>query len=189
MLDEIGLIAFYGPMVAADFYLEDGVHHRSFQAALRGEPYNVGAEEGLLVLRSGNAQGILYGGCLSILVSLLGTPWEPHTEGKLLFLEDVGTKPYQIDRLLWQLRNAGKLDRVQGIVFGEMLNCFSEGAAPELLEHAILNALDGFPGPIAMGLRCGHVSRQNVTLRFGVEAKLTAGDEVRLDLLEPVGTT
>jgi muramoyltetrapeptide carboxypeptidase len=189
LLDEIGLIAFYGPMVAADMYLEDGVHQASFHAALRGEPYSVGAEEGLRVLRGGSAQGILYGGCLSILVSLLATPWEPHTEGKLLFVEDVGTKPYQIDRLLWQLRSAGKLDHVQGIVFGEMLNCLSPGAAPELLERAILNALDRFPGPIAIGLRSGHVSRQNVTLRFGVEAKLTAGEEVRLDLLEPAATT
>ncbi len=56
--------------------------------------------------------GTLYGGCLSILVSLLGTPWEPQTEGKLLFLEDVGAKPYQIDRMFWQLRQAGKLEGV-----------------------------------------------------------------------------
>jgi muramoyltetrapeptide carboxypeptidase len=187
LLDEIGLIAFHGPMVAADFYLQDGVHLKSFHAALNGEPYCVGAEEGLRALKPGSADGILYGGCLSILVSLLGTPWEPQTEGKLLFLEDVDTKPYQIDRLLWQLRNAGKLDGVRGIVFGEMLNCVSHGATPELLEHAILNALDGFEGPIAIGLRSGHVSRQNVTLRFGAEAKLTVGEETHLELLDPAG--
>ncbi len=57
-------------------------------------------------------RGTLYGGCLSILVSLLGTPWEPSTEGKLLFLEDAGVKPYQIDRMFWQLRKASKLDGV-----------------------------------------------------------------------------
>jgi muramoyltetrapeptide carboxypeptidase len=73
---------------------------------------------------------------------------------------------------------------VRGIVFGEMLDCVSPGAAPELLEQAILSALDGFDGPIAMGLRSGHVSRQNVTLTFGVEAELTAGDETRLEMLE-----
>ena len=89
---------------------------------------------------------MLYGGCLSILVSLLGTPWEPQTEGKLLFLEDVGTKPYQVDRMLWQLRHAGKLEGVRGIVFGEMLECLSKDAQPELLDDAILNALDGFRG-------------------------------------------
>ena len=60
-------------MLAADFYLEDGVHLPSFQAALAGEPYSVGAAEGLRALKPGTASGVLYGGCLSILVSLLGT--------------------------------------------------------------------------------------------------------------------
>ena len=64
-------------------------------------------------------------------LSLLGTPWEPHTEGKLLFLEDTGVKPYQVDRMLWQLRQAGKLEGVRGILFGEMLDCASPGAPAE----------------------------------------------------------
>jgi len=182
LLDELGLPAFHGPMLAADFYLKDGIHLASFNAALVGNGYSVGANEGLRTLRAGTARGVLYGGCLSILASLVGTPWEPHTEGTLLFLEDVGAKPYQIDRMLWQLRKAGKFDGVTGVVFGEMLDCISPGAAPELLEEAILNALDGFEGPIAIGLRSGHVSRQNVTLTFGVEAELRAGNEARLDI-------
>jgi muramoyltetrapeptide carboxypeptidase len=95
LLDQIGLPAFHGPMVAADFYLEDGVHLPSFHAALAGRPYRVGAAEGMRALKPGRARGTLYGGCLSILVSLLGTRFEPHTEGKLLFLEDTGAKPYQ----------------------------------------------------------------------------------------------
>jgi muramoyltetrapeptide carboxypeptidase len=185
LLDELGLMAMHGPMLAADFYRDDGVHWASFQAALNGDAYAVGAEEGLHALAAGKARGVLYGGCLSILVSLLGTPWEPRTEGTLLFLEDVGVKPYQIDRMVWQLRKAGKLDGVRGIVFGEMLDCVSAGAAPELLPEAILSALDGFTGPIAIGLRSGHVSRANVTLRFGVEAELTVGEEVQLDLFRP----
>ncbi|MGB6721004.1 MAG: LD-carboxypeptidase, partial [Terracidiphilus sp.] len=185
LLDELGLIAFHGPMVAADFYREDGVHLLSFQAALGGVAYSVGAGEGLRPLQAGNARGTLYGGCLSILVSLLGTPWEPRTEGKLLFLEDAGAKPYQVDRMMWQLRRAGKLDGVRGIAFGEMLDCVSPGAPPELLEKAILSALHGFEGPIAFGLRSGHVSRQNVTLTLGVEAELTVGNETQLHLLEP----
>ena len=184
LLDEMGLPAFHGPMAAADFYLEDGVHLASFEAALKGEPYSVGAEEGLRALKPGTGRGVLYGGCLSILASLLGTPWEPETEGKLLFLEDTGVKPYQVDRMLWQLRQAGKLEGVRGIVFGEMLDCVSPGAAPELLEEAILSALNGFDGPIAFGLRSGHVSRQNVTLTFGVEAELEVGKEARLHVLE-----
>ncbi|HEX4030181.1 MAG TPA: LD-carboxypeptidase [Terracidiphilus sp.] len=185
LLDAIGLIAFHGPMLAADFCFDDGVHLPSFVAALRGDAYSAGEEEGLRALQLGSARGMLYGGCLSIVVSLLGTPWEPRTEGRLLFLEDVGVKPYQVDRMLWQLRKAGKLDGVPGIVFGEMLDCVSPGAAPGLLEEAILSALDGFDGPIAMGLRSGHVSRQNVTLRFGAEAELTSGQQTHLHLFPP----
>ena len=184
LLDRLGLPAFHGPMATADFYLPNGIHWESFRAALEGERYSVGAAEGLRVLRPGRARGRLYGGCLSILISLLGTPWEPRTEETLLFVEDNGVKPYQIDRMLWQLRWAGKLEGVRGIVFGEMLDCVSAGAAPELVEEAILSALEGFAGPIAIGVRSGHVSRQNVTLTFGVEAELTVGDETRLEMLE-----
>jgi muramoyltetrapeptide carboxypeptidase len=189
LLDELGLPPFHGPMLAADFYLEDGVHLESFRAALAGEPYTVGSAEGLRALKPASTQekvqGTLYGGCLSILVSLLGTLWEPATENKLLFLEDVGVKPYQIDRMLWQLRAAGKLEGVCGIIFGEMVECVSAGAAPDLLDRAILSALDGLDIPIAIGLRSGHVSRQNVTLTFGVEAELALDDESTLTILEP----
>jgi muramoyltetrapeptide carboxypeptidase len=185
LLDRLGLPAFYGPMVAADFSEEDGVHLASFQAALAGESYSVGAAEGMRALKPGKAAGTLYGGCLSILVSLLGTPYEPRTEGKLLFLEDTGAKPYQVDRMLWQLRQAGKLDGARGIVFGEMIDCASPGAPPGLLHEAILRALEDFDGPIAIGLRSGHVSRENVTLTFGVEAELRVADEAQLNLIEP----
>ncbi len=189
LLDELGLPVFHGPMLAADFYLPNGVHLESFRAALAGEPYSVGAAEGLRPLRPTAApsavRGTLYGGCLSILASLLGTPWEPSTEGKLLFLEDLGVKPYQIDRMLWQLRKAGKFEGVRGIVFGEMVDCASPGAAESLLEEAILNALDGLDVPVAIGLRSGHVSRENVTLTFGVEAEIAVGDNAQLRILEP----
>jgi muramoyltetrapeptide carboxypeptidase len=185
LLDKLNLPAFHGPMLAADFFLKDGVHMESFCAALTGQSYSVGAKEGLRTLQPGKARGVLYGGCLSILVSLLGTPWEPQTEGKLLFLEDVGTKPYQVDRMIWQLRTAGKLKGVRGIVFGEMLDCASKDAPRELLVDAILSSLEGFKGPIAIGLRSGHVSRQNVTLPFGVRAELHAESKAQLDILEP----
>jgi muramoyltetrapeptide carboxypeptidase len=185
MLDQIQLPAFYGPMLSADFARPDGVHLPSLQAALSGKSYTVGAAEGLRSLRTGRVRGTLYGGCLSILVAMLGTTYEPQTEGKLLFLEDVNAKPYQIDRMLWQLREAGKLDGVRGVVFGEMLNCTSPGAPPDLLDQVILSAFKNFKGPIAIGLRSGHVSRQNVTLTFGVEAELMVQQEARLHLIEP----
>ncbi len=184
LLDRLRLPAFHGPMLGADFYLEDGVHVPSFKAALAGRPYVVGGNEGLRALKPGDARGTLYGGCLSILVSLLGTPWEPATEGKLLFLEDTGAKPYQIDRMLWQLQRAGKLEEVPGIIFGEMLGCTSPGTEPDFLERVISNVLIDFPGPIAFGLRSGHVSRQNVTLTFGVTAELHAGDSTTLHMVD-----
>jgi muramoyltetrapeptide carboxypeptidase len=192
MLDELGLPVFHGPMLAADFCLPGGIHLESFRAAMKGEPYSVGTAEGLRALKPAATPapvcGTLYGGCLSILASLLGTPWEPSTEGTLLFLEDRAARPYQIDRMIWQLRSARKLDGVAGIIFGEMLDCVSPGAETDLLDKAILSALDGFTGPIAIGLRSGHVSRQNVTLTFGVEAELTVAEEAQLSILEPAVT-
>jgi len=93
----------------------------------------------------------------------------------------VGEKPYRIDRMLWQMRAAGKFEAVTGIIFGEMLGC----ATPDnLLEQAIDNALDGLALPMAIGLRGAHVSRHNVTLKFGVDAELTVGTETRLTLRE-----
>jgi muramoyltetrapeptide carboxypeptidase len=188
LLDQIQLPAFHGPMLSADFSREDGVHLASLQAALTGHPYAVGAAEGLRTLRPGRARGTLYGGCLSILTALLGTPYEPQTEGKLLFLEDVSVKPYQVDRMLWQLRQAGKMDGVRGIVFGEMLDCVSPAAKGSLLDEVILSVFDDFKGPIAIGLRSGHVSRGNVTLTFGVDAELNANQEPQLRMLEPAVT-
>jgi muramoyltetrapeptide carboxypeptidase len=189
LLDTLNLPSFHGPMVSPDFGREDGVHLPSLLAALSGEPYKVGKAEGLRLLKAGAdtqpVRGVLYGGCMSILLALLGTAFEPQTEGKLLFLEDVSAKPFQIDRMLWQLRQSEKLDGVKGIIFGEMLDCVSPGASPNLLEEVILNALDDFEGPIAIGLRSGHVSRANVTLTLGVAAELVATNDPELRLLEP----
>jgi muramoyltetrapeptide carboxypeptidase len=172
LLDQTGLVAFHGPMLTADFAVRDGVDIPSFLAALSGQTYQVGHAEGLRVLKPGTAHGTLYGGCLSILVSSLGTPYAVRTEGKVLFIEDVGVKPYQIDRMLRQLILAGKLDGVTGIVFGEMLDCISPGADPSLIEEVVLSVLRDFAGPIGIGLRSGHVSCGNVTLALGIQVEL-----------------
>ncbi len=189
LLDQTGLVAFHAPMLAADFYLPDGIDEGSLRAVLGEQIHSYGAPEGLRLLRPGTAEGVLYGGCLTLLTAALGTPYAPQTEGKLLFLEDVGVKPYQVDRMLRQLVLAGKLDGVTGIIFGEMLDCHSPGAAPDLLERAIEHALGSFAGPVAIGLRSGHVSRANVTVPIGVRARLRAGvTEVTLSLLEAAVT-
>ncbi len=132
----------------------------------------MGEASGLRTLQPGKATGILYGGCITLLAASLGTPYAPRTEGKLLFLEDRDVKPYQLDRLLRQMILAGKFEGVSGIIFGEMLDCVAPGQKPELLDEVILRVLDWFQGPIAIGLRSGHVSRRNVTLAFGIEAEL-----------------
>ena len=184
LLDELGLVGFHGPMVAADFYREGGIDEASFADALNGGKVTAAAPQGLRILRPGRAQGMMHGGCLSMLVSMLGTHFTPQTEGRLLFLEDVGAKPYQIDRMLRQMVLAGKFDGVTGFIFGEMLECVSPGANPHLLDEVILSVLDWFDGPIAIGLRSGHVSRGNVTLPLGIEAELVAEDEPVLRYLE-----
>jgi muramoyltetrapeptide carboxypeptidase len=184
LLDETGLVAFHGPMVAADFAVDNGVHDASLDAALDGDLISIGAAEGLRVLKPGRAQGTMYGGCLSILTSTLGTRFAPQTEGKLLFLEDVGAKPYQIDRMLRQMVLAGKFDGATGFIFGEMLECASPGAPSDLVAQVILRVLDWFDGPIAIGLRSGHVSHGNVTLPLGIEAELMLEDVPRLRYLE-----
>jgi muramoyltetrapeptide carboxypeptidase len=177
MLDQADVPVLHGPMVAADFSRGDGVDLLSFAAALGGEAYRLSSESGLRGLQPGTARGVLYGGCLSLLTASLGTRFAAQTEGKLLFLEDLGERPYQIDRMLRQMQLAGKLEGVRGIIFGEMLECASLAAPADLTERVILAVLEWFPGPIAYGLRSGHVSRSNVTLPFGVEAELVVDVE------------
>ncbi len=186
LLDQTGLVSFHGPMAAADFSVENGVHLPSFHAAVTGGLVAVGAEQGMRVLRPGRARGVLYGGCLSILAASLGTPYAPHTEGKLLFLEDLGEKPYQIDRLLRHMILAAKFQGVRGFVFGEMPGCEFDKSRPGSLDEVILRVLAGFDVPIAIGLRSGHVSQANVTLPFGLEAELILdNDQPQLQILEP----
>lgn len=185
LLDQVGLVAFHGPMLSGDFAAEGGVDLASFCAVLGGDRVNYGSSQGLRTLRAGTAKGILYGGCLSMLTAGMGTPYASQTEGKLLFLEDVSVKPYQVDRMLRQMILGGKLDGVRGVIFGEMLNCVSPGADPGLLDEVILRVLHRIEGPIAIGLRSGHVSHGNVTLPLGIMAELNLEGEPMLQLLEP----
>lgn len=178
-----GLVTFHGPMCAADFSRDDGVDGSSWERAGGGcDAWSVGPAEGLRVLTPGLAEGVLDGGCLSIYVEALGTPYAPSAPD-ILFLEDIGTKPYQWDRQLLHLRYAGVLDGVKGIVFGDMGQCVAPDQH-ELLEAAILHALRDFDGPVGIGLRSGHVDRANVTLPLGVRVRLDCLGEGKLEFLE-----
>jgi muramoyltetrapeptide carboxypeptidase len=191
LADVAGFVTFHGPMAAQDFAREDAVDLASWEAALGGSSewdLNLGPDSGVKPLVEGSAEGILYGGCLSMLVASLGTPYEIQTAGTILFLEDIAERPFRIDRMLMQLKLAGKLADVRGIVFGEMLNCVQNANQGYTLEEAILRVVGDLGVPVAFGLRSGHVSRQNVTLPFGVRSALTVGGEVNLKILEAATT-
>lgn len=191
---EANLVTFYAPMVAADFARPDGFDAASWQHAFSGDSgWSLTRSDGLRVLRPGVAEGTLAGGCLSILAESLGTPYAalPATEDapRVLYLEDIGERPYKWDRMLLHLRYAGMLEQVSGIVFGDMRQCVAPEEEP-LLEKAILHALRDFAGPIAIGLRSGHVDTPNVTLPLGVAVRLDLNKDegARLDFLEAAVT-
>jgi muramoyltetrapeptide carboxypeptidase len=186
--DSAGFVTFHGPMVTKDFALPDGVDLSSWGAALGGlAEWDVGptAESGLAGLVSGSAEGVLYGGCLSLLVATLGTPHEIRTDGTILFLEDVNARPYQVDRMLMQLKLAGKLNGVKGIIFGEMMDCVQTKDQGYTLQEVILRIVGDLAVPLGYGLRSGHVTRKNITLPIGVRAAFKVnGNEAELKILE-----
>ncbi|CAN5668169.1 LD-carboxypeptidase [soil metagenome] len=186
MQNEANLVTYYAPMVASDFAREDGVDLTSWERCFGGaSDWSLGKADGLRVLRPGIAEGTLLGGCISILAQSLGTPYAGRVADSVLFLEDIGTKPYQWDRMLLHLRYAGLLDGAHGIVFGDMEQCV-EADEFEFLERAILHSLRDFKGPIAIGLRCGHVSAPNITLPLNVRVRLDLSEveSPRLQFLE-----
>ena len=190
--DAAGLVTFHGPMVAKDWAHEDGVDLPSWQATLAGTAAweaNVGAGSEATGLVEGTADGILYGGCLSILVASLGTRYEIRTEGTILFLEDVAAKPFQIDRMLMQLKLAGKLNGVRGIVFGEMRDCAQTANQGYTLAEVVVRIVGDLGVPVAYGVRSGHVTAGNITLPIGVRAGLTVrSGQVGLKILEAAVT-
>jgi muramoyltetrapeptide carboxypeptidase len=173
--DKAGFVAFHGPMVTKDFSRENGVDWVSWEAALGGQSewsLELGEDSGVKSLVDGSAEGILYGGCLSMLVASLGTPYEIQTAGSILFMEDIAAKPFQIDRMLMQLKLAGKLAEVRGVVFGEMLDCMQHKDQSYTLEQIVMRIVGDLGVPVAYGLRSGHVSQGNVTLPIGVKTTL-----------------
>ncbi len=182
--DRTGLVTFHGPMVAKDI-AAGSFESSSWSNALEGASNWSLPTDGVEVLKAGRAQGRLYGGCLSMLSASLGTEFELETDNAILFVEDVAEKPYRIDRMLMQLRLAGKLKNVRGLVFGEMLDCAQPGRQDYTLQQVIVRILAEYNVPIVYGLKSGHVSSANITLPFGVQAELIAGETgTQLKILE-----
>lgn len=174
-----GMVTFHAPMVAMDF--ARGLRPLTkahFWPMLTGEmtAWRVDLGE---VIRAGTAQGEIMGGCLSMLVTTLGTPYEIDTCGKVLFLEDVGEKPYRIERMLTHLKMAKKLDGVAGVLFGDFTDC--DGGGREIRE-IVIDMFHDAPYPVVMGMRAGH-GAENLALPFGVKALLD-GDSGSLEMLE-----
>jgi muramoyltetrapeptide carboxypeptidase len=185
VLGRLGHVSVHGPMVSRE--LADGAFDGpSFAAAVAGTgaPYASDPED-LLVVRAGEAEGVLRGGCLSMLAAAAGTPWALDLdEDTILFLEDVDEPPYRVERMLWQLRTSGAFERVRAFVFGDMRGCAPRFDADYGLEDVIADALAGLGAPIALGLSSGHTNNPFVSLPFGVPARLVCRDAARLALLE-----
>ncbi len=170
-----GLVTFAGPMIAGQIGSGlDLVSEESLMAALteplvRQEPL-ISFDDSVRIVRSGDVRGTLVGGCLSLVVSLLGTRHFPELEGAILFLEDVSEPPYRIDRMLTQLKLAGALDRVNALILGYFIGQDGENLLPET-ERILLGLIGDRPIPIVSRFPHGH-ALPNVTLPHGMPVRL-----------------
>lgn len=143
--------------------------------------------ESLKSLRQGTASGPLIGGNLSVLTALLGTPYRPDTSGAILFLEDVDEPPYRIDYYLSQLRLAGVLDRLGGLVFGAFTHADPPPDRPTLdMQDVIAHYASFVDGPVADGLVYGHFPNKT-PIPIGIRVRLDVGkSSATLTTLEPL---
>ena len=174
-----GLETFHGPMVSKDFAREGGVDLTSWREVLGGEEHRISLEASgtAKVIFEGEAEGTLYGGCLSMLVESIGTPYDIHPDGCVLFMEDISVWPYQVDRMLMQLKSARKLEGVRAIIFGDMASCAQDGLPEYTVPLIAERVLGDLKIPIVMGVRSGHVEHENITLPMGRSVRLVAKGE------------
>jgi muramoyltetrapeptide carboxypeptidase len=182
-------VGFYGPMLAAGLDAGDGTakgyEKESLLAAvgktdggwslkLRGE-----------VLVSGEAEGRVLGGCMTLVETTLGTSWELETRGSILLLEDRSMKPWQVDRALMHLKQAGKFEGVRGILLGEFPECGPVMSGSATVRDVCLRILGTLGVPIVYGAAVGHTPRPMLTVPLGVKARLKSQGEGELEILEP----
>jgi muramoyltetrapeptide carboxypeptidase len=187
LVDRSGFAAFHGPMVAMDFARGLSARSRDHLKAVLSGTIQRFELEARAALCPGVAEGELIGGCLSVLVAAIGTPWAPVFDGRILFLEDTGEKAYRIDRMLVQLKQAGVFERVAGIVFGAILPLNGSEAEGELIAGFIADQTAGLKCPVLRGIEAGHGS-ENLTLPFGVRVRLEAANR-RIVFTEAAVTT
>jgi muramoyltetrapeptide carboxypeptidase len=180
------LVTLHGPTMLSDFssYTVEHLKRALFDAAPLGRLTNpqeadeLRPEHTLRTVVPGRATGPLVGGNLTLISTLMGTPYEVETRGKIFLIEDVGEEPYRIDRYLTQLRLAGKFDGAAGVVFGECVECGPRDYKPSIgsafsLGEVVDAVLGGLKIPVLAGLTFGHTADQ-MTLPLGVRATLDA---------------
>jgi muramoyltetrapeptide carboxypeptidase len=169
-----GLVTFHGPMVAQQI-ARGGYDSENLLTVLgsTGPPGRI-AVDTAEPLHEGAAEGALLGGCLSIVAALAGTRFLPSFAGAILFLEDTQTKPYQIDRMLTQLRLAGLLDGIRGLVFGEMPGCEQHPDQGYTLQEMLRDWTSYLAVPVLFGFPSGHTRSKGLTLPLGTRVRLDA---------------
>lgn len=181
LVDRSRIVSFHGPMVATD--LARGLSPEALahlRALLCGKPgFDLEAIESL---RPGLAQGPLIGGCLSVIAAMIGTPWQPVFDGRILFLEDTGEKAYRIDRMLVQIRQAGILERVAGIVFGALRPVAESESERALIAEFVAEQTAGLKCPVLFGIEAGH-GTENLMLPFGIQVGVDSSPR-RMTFLE-----
>src|SRR5215468_8759298 len=175
-----GWVTFHGPMAAKD--LAGGEEHYDRETLIKAvtgaSPIGEIRSDKTEILHRGveeRVTGRLLGGCLSLITAMMGAPDELDTRGSILFLEDTATRPYAIDRMLQQLKLAGKFDEVRGIVFGEMTDCVQHTDQGYRIQDVLAECTADLNIPVMFGLPSGHSPRGNLTLPLGVTATLDAG--------------
>ena len=177
-----GVVAFHGPTLAgrlgrgAAGYDEDTL----VRTLCRREPLGELAPAGLESLRPGEATGPLLGGTLTQLLASLGTPFAfAPPQGYVLFLDEVGERPYRLDRMVTQLAQTGLLARASAVVIGELPKC-DEPSGDPTARAVMADLFAGFPGPVLIGFPSGHTVGPAMTLPFGVNARVIGGTRPRL---------
>jgi muramoyltetrapeptide carboxypeptidase len=181
-----GLAAIHGPMIDRRIskgpcaYDEDSFRRVMMQPEPAGELRPVQLE----VLHHGSATGTLIGGTLTQLMASMGTRWafEPPA-GAILFLEDIGERPYRIHRLLTQAAQAGIFANVSGIVFGEFPGCDEPGGDPAI-KDVVREFMTQFRGPVLFNFPSGHTTGATWTLPFGVSAEVVSEPTPSIRILE-----
>lgn len=184
----LGWVTFYGPMVASNFDRGAGAPHGydcpSLMTALTETKHGWTIDLQAVELSKDIPAGVLLGGCLTLVESTLATPWELDTKGAILVLEDRGMKPYQVDRALRHLQQAGKFRGVQGVILGEFPDC-DPPPGGETVQEVARRILCPLGIPIVWGAPLGHTERAMLTLPLGVPAEFSSAGRGVLKILEP----